>query len=244
MRALIVGASAGVGRSLCEALATHGAELLLVASDARDLGALSAHLRLVYDAKVQTVAVDASRLSECVQAIHTEAKNFGVIDSLFFPIGASSMEDQGLLPISRVSAILDSNLTIVIDIVTHFLPQLMSQRQTNIVGFGSIAAIRGRKANIVYSAAKRGLESYFESLRHMTAGTGIHIQFYRLGYVKTQQSFGKRLLFPAITPQRVARKVLGNMNKDLGAIYLPRYWMFIGLILSKIPWAIFRKLNV
>lgn len=243
MRALVVGASAGVGRALCEALGARGAALMLVASDARDLDALAAHLRLVYRVEVQTVAADATRVTECVETVGKAAAAFGAIDSLYFPIGASRAEDRGLLGMEQVSAILNSNLTVVIGLTSRFLPQMLELPQARIVGFSSIAAIRGRKANVVYSAAKRGLESYFESLRHLTAATGVRVQLYRLGYVATQQSFGQRLLFPIVTPQQVAQKVLRNHSKDIGKRFFPRYWALIALAVSWLPWPIYKKLD-
>lgn len=243
MRALVVGASAGVGRALCEALGARGAALLLVASDARDLDALAAHLRLVYRVEVHAVAADATRVAECVEQVGKAAAAFGAINSLYFPIGASRADDRGLLGMEQASAILNTNLAVVIGVVTHFLPQLLALRRAHIVGFGSIAAIRGRKVNVVYSVAKRGLESYFESLRHLTVATGVRVQFYRLGYVATQQSFGQRLLFPIVTPQQVAQRVLRNLDKDMGKVFFPRYWALIGLAVSWVPWRIYKKLD-
>lgn len=243
MRALVVGASAGVGRALCEALGSCGAALLLVASDERDLEAFAVHLRLIYHVEVQTVAADATRVIECVEQVGKAVAAFGAIDSLYFPIGASCAEDRGLLGLEGASAILNSNLTAVIGLTSFFLPQLLELPQARIVGFSSIAVIRGRKANVVYSAAKRGLESYFESLRHLTAATGVRVQLYRLGYVATQQSFSQRLLFPVVTPKQVAQVVLRNQNKDVGKVIFPRYWSLIALAVSWVPWAIYKKLD-
>lgn len=243
MRALIVGASAGVGRALSEALAARGTAQLLVASDERDLGALATHLRLVYNVEVKTVASDAANVAACVELVGEAAAEFGIFDSLYFPIGAKQTDDRGMLELEQVNVILNTNLAVVIGLVTHFLPQLLTQHRALIVGFGSIAAIRGRKANVVYSAAKRGLESYFESLRHITADSGVRVQYYQLGYVATQQSFGQRLLFPAVTPQRVAQEVVRNINKDLGKAFFPRYWALIALAVSSVPWRIYKKLN-
>jgi short-subunit dehydrogenase len=193
--------------------------------------------------EVQAVAADATRVAECVDQVGKAAATFGEIDSLYFPIGASSAEDRGLLSKGLASDILNTNLAVVVGIATHFLPHLLTLQKANIVGFGSIAAIRGRKSNVVYSAAKRGLESYFESLRHQTAATGVRVQFYRLGYVATQQSFGQRLLFPVVTPQQVAQEVLKNMEKDIGKRFFPRYWYLIALAVAMVPWPIYKKLD-
>jgi len=243
VRVLIVGASAGVGRALSEVLAQRGAALLLVASDARDLDTLATHLRLVYKTEVETVAVDANHMVECIEQVCETAASFGVIDSLYFPIGASRSDDRGMLDIDQACAILNSNLTVVIGLVSRFLPQLLNLPQAWIVAFSSIAVIRGRKANVVYSAAKRALESYFESLRHLTADSGVRVQLYRLGYVATQQSFGKRLLIPVVTPKQVSQVVLRNYDKDIGKRYFPRCWVLIAIAVSWLPWSIYKKLD-
>jgi short-subunit dehydrogenase len=243
VRAIIVGATAGVGRALSEALAIHGSALLLVASDIRDLDALAAHLRLVCRVEVQTAAVDAADVSEFVDKVYRSAANFGGIDCVFFPIGASRPDDLGLLDLSGSSAILNTNLTVVMGLTTKLLPDLFTQPRASIVGFSSVAAVRGRSTNVVYSAAKRGLESYFESLRHLTAASGVRVQLYRLGYVATQQSFGKRLFFPVATPQQVVQMVLNNLHRDMGCKFFPRFWIWITLVVSWLPWRIFKKIN-
>ena len=215
----------------------------MVASDIRDLEVLAQHLRLIYRVEVRVVAIDATCVESCIDRIGDAATSLGEIDSLYFPIGVSQPDDRGLLNLKETVAILDTNLTVVIGIVSRFLPQFLERGDGHIVAFGSIAAVRGRRANIVYSAAKRGLESYFESIRHLTSGRGVIVQFYRLGYVATRQSFGQRLLFPAASPQSVVRIVLKNHRKDIGRQFIPGYWVLIAFIVSKIPWTIFRKLN-
>jgi len=243
VRALVVGASAGVGRALCEALAQRGAALLLVASDTRDLDALASHLRLVYGSKVEIVAADANKVKDFVAQVGLSAASFGVIDSIYFPIGASRHNDRGLLLIDETSNILNANLASIIGLTSYLLPQLLKLPQGRIVGFSSIATIRGRKSNIVYAAAKRGLESYFESLRHLTVGTGLRVQIYQLGYVATQQSFSQRLLFPTVKASQVAKVVLRHSNKDIGRSYFPRYWAVIALVVSWLPWPVFKRLD-
>ncbi len=243
MRALVVGATAGVGRALSEALATRGSALLLVASDIRDLNALAAHLRLVCRVEVQVVATNATDVSEFVYKVRSSAVDFGGIDSVFFPIGASRPDDRCLLDLSKASAILNTNLAVVMGVIAELLPDLLEQKSASIVGFSSVAAVRGRSTNVVYSAAKRGLESYFESLRHLTAASSVRVQLYRLGYVATQQSFGLRLHFPVATPQQVVQIVLNNLHRDIGCKFFPYFWIWIAFAVSLLPWRIYKKLN-
>jgi len=243
VRALLVGASAGVGRALSEALAARGDALLLVASDARDLVPQASHLRLMYGVHVEIVAADAIRPEEFLGKIISTAQSFGEIQGLFFPIGASRNDDFGTLPVDEARWLIDANLLTVMAVVGHFLPFLLAANHGCIVGFGSIAAIRGRRTNIVYAAAKRGLASYFESLRHIAAQSKVRVQFYQLGYVATQQTFGRRLLFRPAHPAEIAAVVVQNLDRDIGMRYLPRYWALIAWLVSVLPWAIFKRLH-
>lgn len=243
MTAVVMGASAGVGRALSEALAARRHDLLLIAGDAEDLGILAAHLRTVHGIEVTTVVVDASDPVSSVDHIAQAAAAHTDIDALYFPIGASRRDDLGELDAAGILALVNVNLSVVAALTAYLLPRLRAQPKARIVGFGSIAAVRGRSGNIVYSAAKRGLESYFESLRHLCAGSAVRVQFIRLGYVESQQSFGQRLLFPAATPGQVAEHVMAIADRDRAAHYFPRFWSLIALAVAWLPWPLYKKLN-
>lgn len=240
---MVVGASGGLGRALVEELASRGHDLVLVASDERDLQAERSHLRLKFGIRCEYAACHLTHRQPWLAQIVTAASRFERIDALFFPIGHSQADDVGTLGADAVYDIVESNFTAVAILVAHFLPGILARNDGCIVGFGSIAAIRGRKANIVYAAAKRSLASYFESLRHLAAGTRVRVQFYQIGYMDTQQSFGRKLLFPKCDPRAVARTVVHNLNRDFGMRYIPRFWTLVSWILKLLPWPIYKRLN-
>ncbi len=241
MSALVFGASGGLGRALSRELAARRESLVLVARDSADLAAEAAHLRTVYGITVEWMALDASD-PRAVEKL-TGLPGASAIRDLFFPVGMGIEEDDGLLPPATIAALVGSNLTSVMTTISLFLPGLLAANAGNVVGVGSVAALRGRSRNVAYAAAKRGLESYFESLRHRTAATGVRVQFYRLGYLDTQMSFGRRLRFPKASPQAIARAVMRNLGKDIGCMPLPAFWRPIGWALRTLPWRIYRRLS-
>lgn len=243
MKAIVIGGSAGLGRALCEGIAARGGDLLIVASDIRDLEILKTHLCLKYSVDVVVMSGDAGDIPGFIQDFRAALSVFEAFDSLFFPIGYSSKEDNGMLDSRAAARIMDSNLSVVMAVVSECIPGLMDGESNHIVGFGSIAAIRGRSANVVYSAAKRALASYFESLRHMLAGTSTVVQFYTLGYVATQQVYGQSLLLPAVDPYKVARHVLDNLGRQSRQSHYPGYWAIVSLVLRCVPWKIYERLK-
>ena len=239
MKSLVFGASAGVGRALGRCLAARGHDLVLASRGAADLAAEAAHLRLSHGVNVDWLALDATDPAAAASQLAALCGNTPP-RNLLFPVGLTASDDDCLLPPQETIALINANLTTVIATIATLLPALIESGGGNVVGFGSIAAIRGRGANAVYAAAKRGLESYFESLRHRTAETGVRVQFYRLGYVATQMSYGQPMLLPAADPDSIARRVADGLNRDLGLVHLPRFWAGIAPIVRAVPWRIFR----
>ncbi len=242
MTTLILGASAGIGRELARHFAAQQHRLLLVARDRAELEAEAKHLRTVYGAEVEILAADAADPVALTRLLGGLACA-PTIRTLCFPVGLTLEPDDGLLPAAEAVTLVNANLTSIMAVTALFLPVLLQANEGNIIGFGSVAAIRGRRSNIVYAAAKRGLESYFESLRHRLAATGVAVQFYRLGYVATGMTFGKTLLFPPVTPESVARRVLRGLGRDIPLTHVPGFWAGIGLLVRMLPWRLYRRLN-
>jgi NAD(P)-dependent dehydrogenase (short-subunit alcohol dehydrogenase family) len=120
----------------------------------------------------------------------------------------------------------------------------MRKQGGSIVGFGSVSAFRGRRRNIFYAAAKRGLTSVFEALQHAAGDSGITVQFYQLGFLKTQNTYGMTTLFPPTDPQRLAKRVFRDMNRPVGIVSFPRYWSLIAIAVRLMPFAVFRRLDI
>lgn len=242
MRSLVLGGSAGIGRALARALAAHGHALVLIARDRADLEAEAMHLRTVYGIAVECHAIDAAEPLQAVAALAALSPE-PPLDNLLFPLGLAHERDDGTLPLAAAQALVNANFVTIMGVIGHYLPAMLARDTGNIVGFGSVAALRGRGANVAYAAAKRGLESYFESLRHRTAATGVRVQFYRLGYIATGLTFGKRLPFPPASPERVAERVARGLGRDPGCVTVPGFWRAIGVAVRITPWPIFRRLK-
>lgn len=243
MNFIIVGSSAGLGRCLADKLAKDGHHLLLVASKQEDLEAQSSDLKIRYSIKVEYAALRVQCNNESVDAIKSAAARLGQIDGIYFPIGYSRNDDDGSLGSPEIERIISSNLSGIIAITAAFLDDFLKRGTGVFAFFGSVAAERGRSSNIAYAAAKRGLLSFYESIKHRCASTKISVQFYQLGYLNTAQTYGKKLPFPAAQPEDAATYITSRIHAASGFSYYPWFWQYICLALKFTPWFIFKKLK-
>ncbi|MEX3014523.1 SDR family NAD(P)-dependent oxidoreductase [Gymnodinialimonas hymeniacidonis] len=243
MTAIVIGASAGLGRALSEALAKRGSDLILFASDLRDLNSLGAHLQLNYGVSVRTVSADATNIEAMQNALRDALHSGAPPTELYLPIGLSKSDDEILTDTDTTEVIWSVNYKCVVATIQTVLPLLSDGRDARIVGFGSIATIRGRSRNVAYAAAKRALSSYFESLRHDLSAQPVAVQFYQMGYIRTQQLHGHKSILPAIEPEHAAARILDHASQDFGTRFLPGYWAVIAPVLRHLPWMIFRRLK-
>lgn len=241
MTCVVVGASAGLGRALAEALGRRHRSLLLVASDERDLVPLAADLRLTQGVEVQVVAHDAVDHAGLASAVDAVLRDDEPLEALLFPVGTSDDDDDGLMPAARAEELVRINLLSVTSVVARLAPRMISRGSGAIVGFGSIAAERGRGRNVAYAAAKRGLESAFESWRHRFEPLGLTVVFYTLGYVDTNLAFGRPLPFPKADPRQIAERVCDELGRARGKHFLPGGWRFVAFAVRTLPWFLYRR---
>ncbi|MEO7199726.1 MAG: SDR family NAD(P)-dependent oxidoreductase [Dokdonella sp.] len=242
MTAVVIGASSGLGRALASELAQQQQSLLLVASDARDLQALASDLRLRHGVAVHTLALDLASEPDPGARVLGALQDLPAASALLLPIGYSREDDDFSLSAGALGQLLAINLHAPMVITQALLPQLVQQRGV-VIGFGSVAAVRGRRRNVVYAACKRGLQTFFESLRQRWTAPELRVQFYALGFMRSNLTHGMLLPLPRAEPARIARHVVRNLRRGSFQHHLPHWWAAIGLALRCLPWPLFRRLK-
>ena len=242
MNYLIVGASSGLGREIAYTFAKNGMDLILVSRDERDLLALKSDIELKYKVNIKTLICNFSQINEVEEKIINNLDIKKNLDGILFPIGLMFEKDNKDLNIKKIHQIFNANFLSISFLVSKMFENL-KEKNSSIVGFGSVSGLIGRNLNTNYAAAKRALESYFESLAFDTKNTQINIQFYMLGYLDTNLSFGKKLNLPKGKINKLSEIVFKNKNKKFLKTYYPFFWNFITFILKILPFTIVLKLK-
>lgn len=240
MTYVVVGASTGLGRAISEKFASENNDLIIISSDIEDLDALKNDLQNRFKVKIYSITMSFEKSLDFndLDAVVNKINN---IDGILLPVGFSDHSDDPFLEEDKVISLFNINLVNVCVFINHFLKILRNKKST-IIGFGSISASRGRSRNSTYSSAKRGLESYFESLRHSLLDSKTVIQFYVLGYLDTNLTFGENLIgFKPVNVANLAETIYEKRFKDFGKKTFPSHWKIITFFLPMLPWSIFKK---
>lgn len=244
--AVIVGASAGVGRAVARVLARDGRRLILVARDARDLEATAADLKLRFGVECWHLAEDITRSDwDVVDFAKTCQARLERVDALVIAAGAISPDDLGPNP-DAVRPMAEANFVGPARIGAAFAQLMSAQQVGTIVLFSSIAAAAPRAKNAAYSAAKSALETYARALRHALADSGVEVLYVALGYVDTAMTYGLQVRFPVVSPEAAAEDLARRLRRTSvrsGKHHFPRWWWLVTTVLRHLPWFIYRRLR-
>lgn len=238
MNSMVIGATAGLGRALCERLAAAGHDIILVASDPRDLDATASDIRFRYSVSAHTLTINL-RTVDPAQFRTQVLETAGTLDNIFLIAGMYADNDNEPLPDSLANALATVNFLTPLRLINSLLHDI----DGNLVGVGSIAEIRPRRQSMIYGASKKGLGFYFEALRHRYQDNGPNIQYYRAGYMDTSMTFGKALRLPAVSPDYVATAIVRRLGKGSSTKYAPWWWAPIAWIYALIPWHFFKNMK-
>ena len=240
MSYLILGASSGLGKELVYVLAKNLNDLIIISRDEKDLSAIKSDLQAKFKINVKYFVVDASSHDEIKKFLHSNLNLLTEIKGVLFPVGMMEEKDDILNDMSVSNNLIQANMGVVAYFLSKIFPIFMKNNKGVIVGFGSISSTIGRNVNTVYAASKRGLESLFESLSITALNSELKIQFYNIGYLDTNLSYGKKLLLPKGSTKKLAKIVYKNLNKNYKKIYYPSWWAIIVAIIKIIPFFLIR----
>lgn len=235
MSYLIIGASSGLGKSLAYEFAKNKENLIIVSRHGKDLEALKNDIVNNYKVKVKSLSLDFSSIEKVKKKINSSGDFFNNIEGILFPIGQmDELDFIDKLDINQINALLSANFASIAFMISKYL-KIKKNKKGIIVGFGSISGYLGRKFNPYYSASKRALESFFESLILANKNNQLYIQFYTLGYLNTNLSFGKNLYLPKASTKLLAKIVFKNLYKKNKKFFFPSWWSLVVLLIKILP---------
>lgn len=183
--ALVTGASRGLGLAMAEALADHGASVIINGRDQASLD--SAAKRLASEErKIGTAAFDVSDAKASREAIDGIARRHGRLDILISNAGIQHRVSLTEWTDDDFDRIIAVNLTACFRLARDAARIMLRQGFGRIINTGSVAALLGRPTIHGYVAAKAGLHGLTRSMAAELGRHGITVNAIAPGYFATE----------------------------------------------------------
>lgn len=250
-RALVTGASMGIGADLARLLAARGYDLVLVARSRERLEALAQELAGAYGVEVRVEAVD---LTDAI-ARHALADDLHhdnvVVDVLINNAGFGSNGSFIALPRDRELGQIDLNISALVDLTHRFLGPMVQRGSGRVLNIASTAGFQPGPWMATYYATKAFVISFTESLAEELRGTGVTITAHCPGATATEFAStagnGNSLLFKTpgavATSMDVARHALAAMDSGRPIVIHGAMNTFVAKGVPFTPRALVRRLS-
>jgi short-subunit dehydrogenase len=218
LRALVTGASSGIGAAFARALRARGERLVLVARRADRLEALSQELGGSDVAAV--VPIDLAEPSGPARLQAEVERRELTVDMLVNNAGFGDTGPFHEASVERVAGMIDLNARALVELTRRFLPGMIARGRGRIVNVVSNAAFQPVPYLAVYAATKSLGLSFTEALATELRGTGVNLQALCPGLTETEffeaARTGKELLvnkLPRMTAEQVVASSLRGLDR-------------------------------
>jgi len=185
-RALVTGASGGIGGAIAKALAGAGADVGLSGTRVEALEAVKADI----GSGAHVVPADLGSMEGADALVKDATEAMGGIDILINNAGltrdglAMRMKDEDW------QTVLDVNLTAGFRLARACLRGMMKARWGRIIGITSIVGVTGNPGQANYAASKAGMIGWSKSLAAEVASRGITVNCIAPGFIATAMTEG------------------------------------------------------
>ena len=185
-RALVTGASSGIGLAFAEALASRGLNLVLVARSGDKLTEIAARLAQQYQVQADVLALDLGQVGAAHQVFEAVKAKSWTIDLLINNAGYGKWGEFLEFGDAEYTSMLQLNVATLVELCHEFLPGLIQNKGLGIINVGSTASLLPVPYAAVYSASKAFVLMFTEALWGEYGHTGVHFMTLCPGATSTQ----------------------------------------------------------
>ena len=209
-KALVTGASRGIGRAICEKLASEGTDIVFSYRSGEEAAAETIRLCSKYGVEVHGIKADVSSQEECESLIKEAVDLFGGrIDILVNNAGITKDNLIGRMKDEDFDAVIDVNLKGTFYMMRGVSRYMLRQRAGRIINMSSVVGVMGNAGQVNYSASKAGVIGMTKSLARELAARQITVNAVAPGMIETDMT--------AAMPDSAKEKVIESIPfKQMG----------------------------
>ena len=213
MRALITGASSGIGAAMAREFSRRGYALALLARRAELLDQLASELP-------NTVAIPCDVTDSA--AVHDAVKRAGPIDVAIANAGVGVTGYASKI-IDEAELMMRVNYFGMLYLFGAVMPAMIERRSGRFAGIASIAGLRGLPSAAGYSASKAAMQTFLESARGELAPLGVRVTTVNPGFIATAMTVKNTFRMPFLMqPDAAARIIVDGIERGARIVEFPR----------------------
>lgn len=180
-RALVTGASSGIGRAMAEALCEGGAEVAAVGSGERVFEAAK-------EMGAMPLRADLSDREQTAQLVGRAVDVLGGLDVLVNAAGVQRRHPSEVFPIEDWDLVLAVNLEAVFVLCRDAGKHMLEHGGGKIINVASVQSFTGGLLIPAYAASKGGVSQLTKTLANEWASRGVNVNAVAPGYVATNMT--------------------------------------------------------
>ena len=234
-RALVTGASGGLGREIAYRLAAEGADLVLIARRETELEQTAEQIRS-QGRNALTCVGDVCDPELRSNALTLAEEELGGLDLLVNNAGVGAHGRFHESDPTRLEQVFRLNVFAVADWTRAAIPLLQQRSDPAVINVGSVLGWRGAAHNSEYCASKFALRGFSESIRPELAQLGIHLLHASPGPIDTEffdHMVERREGFPwrerrGVSPEQCADKIVKALLRRRSEVIIGfQAWWFV-----------------
>ncbi|MBL7783972.1 MAG: SDR family NAD(P)-dependent oxidoreductase [Saprospiraceae bacterium] len=229
-KAIIVGATSGIGKGLAEILVEQGYSVGITGRRSALLQALKAQ----NPASFLVRTFDVTDIDHIAHHLDALAQELGGVDLLVVSSGTGLLNLQ--LDFEPERQTFETNVAGFTCVADWAFRYFEKQGFGHLVAITSVAGLRGNGAAPAYNASKAYQINYLEGLRQKARKQKkpVIITDIRPGYVDTDMAKGPGI-FWAAPVEKAARQIFKAIQQERKVAYITKRWAFVAAIYKRIP---------
>jgi decaprenylphospho-beta-D-erythro-pentofuranosid-2-ulose 2-reductase len=242
---VVFGGSSDIARAITKKLClvrTH--TVILAGRDQKLLDNAATEAEEYGATKTDTVLFDATDPSNAARTVSDAFDKVGDrIDLVVMAVGTLGEQRGDENVAERAAHMVTVNVAWPAAALAEIRRRLVDQGSGRILVMSSMAAVRVRRVNYLYSGAKAGLDRICVGLAQSLEGTGVRLQLLRPGLVRTKMTTG--MAQPPFTtgPNEVADNVVRGLASNDLVIWSPPILRYASVLVRLLPTPLWRRVS-
>ena len=236
-KAIVIGASSGIGLELAKLLSTNGYIIAIMARRLILLNKLQEELAN----EVLVKQLDVANIDTSMNILNELIEEMGNVDLVVLSAGNGELNEK--LEWQLECETIATNVLGFTAVANIAIKHFMDKKSGHFVAISSVAAIRGGSVSPAYNASKAFISNYLEGLRKKVKRLGMSITITDIqpGFVDTAMAKGEGLFWKS-SAEKAATQIYGAIKKKKSHLYVTKRWKLIAWLLRAMPDYLYNRL--